>query len=848
MEDSPQTGSDLKETRLALVFSGGVSLAVYESGVALEFYRLVKGEGVYGELKDMIGPVMVDVITGTSAGGMNGVFLANALVNRGDIRKLIPLWLEEGDFDKLLYGPFRKSPKSLLDGDRFLRKIHEALNEKRSDASENTALQPFLDLFVTGTNLDGSREVIEACCDREEETMTHRQVFHFRYCRDLKCGSARTYNDFEGPENLGRLAVAARVTASFPGAFEPVLVKKSMFGDTAAFLEADAFHMDGGVLDNKPLDLALKAIDARSADRKVDRFLFFIDPDPKKVPCRSPLGAPEEYAPFDVVLKAIASIPQYQSLTSAFQDIRDYNREIEDLKRTTGYYEELAGQYRGRQYRDSLGNDPPDEARKRARQKYVHPSDGATALYRAMEDGYLALRLGRDLSPRLLACFTDGREGIEELLAGELAAERERVAPEESEDGERTLGEILCRAKRRLLVLLDLTYPLRLCRYLTARIRELYPEPDRTETLSESQYELITAALNRVKQTISEFQARLEQAIENQAETRSLEIDKLINLLTLIRERVRSAGEPDRTRVALDGFRELNTELGKREAVLENGLLFDELFELVFLKLRNEFNLLKQQLGEPAPQAEGLIEKVAAGFWKLRDALEYFFQRDMLLYPQTVSRRHTRELQTIRYERISPDRAESFIPGLTARDKLAGDRLAHFSGFLSEKWRGNDLVWGRLDASEILIRRLLPGAERAATRERLIAKAQAEIMKEMSRGGLRISEAKNQRDARNLIGKEGMESLPGGKKVEWSLRSAVTLLKIVKQSMAASCFAFLLKKVLTGLNVITGGLAYLALLVNLICRRPVLKWLAIVLFALALVAAGIFLGVRWVSH
>jgi hypothetical protein len=474
----------------------------------------------------------------------------------------------------------------------------------------------------------------------------------------------------------------------------------------------------------------------------------------------------------------------------------------------------------------------------------VHPKDGATALYRAIEDGYLGLRLGRDLSPKLLECFTDGREGIEELLATDLALEREEFL-NEAVHGQKTLGETMCRVKRRILVLLDLKYPLRLCRYLTAQIRDLYPEWNRTAPMPESYRILVTAALNRIKQAISEFQARLEQAVESQSETRALEVDKIINHLALARERIKDTAVEDRREEAMKIFRALKTELQQREAVLENGLLFDELFEIVFLKLRNEFGELKKELGESLPSGDIVIEKVTAGYWRLRDALEYFFQRDMLLYPQTISHQHTRELQNIRYERISPDRAESFIPGLTSRDKLAGDMLAHFSGFLSERWRGNDLVWGRLDSAEIIIRRLMPRPEQAEERDRLISTVQAEILDEMNRMGLRISDSENQRDARNLIGKEGLDSLPGDKKVEWSLRSAVTFMKIVKQSMAESSFAFLLKKVLTLLNFATGGLAYLALFVNLLCRRTVLRIVLIALVVLAVICAAFFLGVYY---
>lgn len=100
MDTQELTEADVKQTRIALAFFGGVALAVYESGVAVEFFRLVKGEGVYAKLKRgigdvSIGEVSVDIITGTSAGGLNGAFLANALVNRGDMRKLLTLWREE---------------------------------------------------------------------------------------------------------------------------------------------------------------------------------------------------------------------------------------------------------------------------------------------------------------------------------------------------------------------------------------------------------------------------------------------------------------------------------------------------------------------------------------------------------------------------------------------------------------------------------------------------------------------------------------------------------------------------------------------------------------------------------
>ena len=65
---------------LAVVLNGGVSLAVWISGVTLELYNL----GVAGGSSDAYYPVLdllradarIDVIAGTSAGGLNGAFLA----------------------------------------------------------------------------------------------------------------------------------------------------------------------------------------------------------------------------------------------------------------------------------------------------------------------------------------------------------------------------------------------------------------------------------------------------------------------------------------------------------------------------------------------------------------------------------------------------------------------------------------------------------------------------------------------------------------------------------------------------------------------------------------------------
>ena len=127
-----------KELRLALVFFGGISLAVYMHGISKEILKLVRAskalhgianrsrrlessypveeacpgaecdtESLYFELLREIGRkvelrVVADVIAGASAGGINGVMLARALAHDLPLEKLRELWLAEADVSELL--------------------------------------------------------------------------------------------------------------------------------------------------------------------------------------------------------------------------------------------------------------------------------------------------------------------------------------------------------------------------------------------------------------------------------------------------------------------------------------------------------------------------------------------------------------------------------------------------------------------------------------------------------------------------------------------------------------------------------------------------------------------------
>src|SRR5215207_4561187 len=125
---------DCQDIRLAVVMNGGVSLAIWISGVALELHHLAMArrwkEPAYLPLLRLLdAKAWVDVIAGTSAGGLNGAFLALGLVRDRDLGGLRDLWRDQGSLDKLLRDPLEKNPPSLFRGDDFfLGAIRDALS------------------------------------------------------------------------------------------------------------------------------------------------------------------------------------------------------------------------------------------------------------------------------------------------------------------------------------------------------------------------------------------------------------------------------------------------------------------------------------------------------------------------------------------------------------------------------------------------------------------------------------------------------------------------------------------------------------------------------------------------
>ncbi|MDX6230951.1 MAG: hypothetical protein QOI76_4341, partial [Frankiales bacterium] len=286
-----------QELRFAMAFTGGVSLAVWMGGIARELDLLIQASdrrqtGVgpahdvstpdedpvrrfYRRLLDLVDvQVAVDVLSGTSAGGINAALLGMANAQRVDLSSLRDTWLSVGSLSQLLRDPREARPPSLLKGDgQLLAALDTAVATIRGDAPA-TQDPRTTDVFITTTFLSPETSRFADDWGTQIVDSDHHGQFHF------------DENALVRKETVPALALAARSSASFPCAFEPSYVPVNEAGlagthpDMATWSNATRSHWaaDGGLLVNRPIAPLLQCIFDRGADREVRRALLYVVP------------------------------------------------------------------------------------------------------------------------------------------------------------------------------------------------------------------------------------------------------------------------------------------------------------------------------------------------------------------------------------------------------------------------------------------------------------------------------------------------------------------------------------------------------------------------------------------
>jgi predicted acylesterase/phospholipase RssA len=271
-------------TFVTLTCSGGISLGAYMGGV---FYELVK-EAVKDEPK-----IVIDIITGASAGAMSGAIAAHYLLGgsrdillSGELEKELfhTAWVKKADIKfieqlkpeelKAIEASFLGKPSqnlSVLSGEAIY-KISEDIKNPQPPLPESTdectkQCNKPLALLMTVTNLQGLLKE-----KAKTKVITNAETREFLFESDRKGGIEEI--------KWNKLVQSARMSGAFPVAFPPIQDSSSITSPNFEDLVDDYFqpdsnprivqpvglrsireannrlkflYSDGGILDNLPI-------------------------------------------------------------------------------------------------------------------------------------------------------------------------------------------------------------------------------------------------------------------------------------------------------------------------------------------------------------------------------------------------------------------------------------------------------------------------------------------------------------------------------------------------------------------------------------------------------------------
>jgi len=338
--------------------------------------------------------VLPDILTGASAGGINAVFLAQAISTGQSLEPLTDLWLENADvsqltddqakpvwrFAKIWVQPVvdwylnrpgnvvsesvspetrkevREKVSSLVrgrwfnppfSGDRFSTMLFEAFESMASRPTGKPLLPPNypIDLLVTTTDFRGHTQLLRLNSPPVVHETEHRLPINFHATVDGG-GNATLGDPME-------LVMAARATASFPGAFPPLQIeeidrlaseKAHDWDGREAFLERimpvhfrdkhldKVSLIDGSVLVNAPFGEAINALGGRQSQREVDRRFVYIDPRPDRV---DDFGENDDPSVgfFGAIFGSLSTIPREQPIRDDLERIEQQSRDAQRLQR-----------------------------------------------------------------------------------------------------------------------------------------------------------------------------------------------------------------------------------------------------------------------------------------------------------------------------------------------------------------------------------------------------------------------------------------------------------------------------------------------------------------------------------
>lgn len=658
--------------------------------------------------------VVIDVVAGASAGAINGVMLAKSLVDDSLLDAQTSGWMNDADVESLtaetvsrwrkwyLY-PFLRAlsywlPRDVgrnaetreklarlvrsswfqppFSGERLCNHFFDALEAMgRSRRAGSSLLPPGqrLDVYASVTDLVGYPRTI-----RLHEELVAREKEHAAFCQlsHSATPSGVAASDFLD-DNVPALVWAARASSSYAGAFPPfhheelqrvLAARKLPWPGERKFLEtsirardgtpayrhfdpAQRYFVDGGIVNNKPFAAALQALNHRAADRQVERYLVYIEPDPSIEDVADP---ERDLGYLSTIRAALSSIPRNQPILDDLteivaQDARvQVNRRIIEANRDE--IERMVAQLSARHAQQPLS---PELV------TYLRTSmlDRAETSMGLAYHVYVQRRVWRLVDALVKAWLELASETAEPAMA---TAMEQSIAGWWQRDGAHAelLDASTTRRNNRQEAFLehfDVTFRIRRLQFLIRRINRYEGDPSLDEAS--------LSALDEFKEDAYGFMERCYRL------RRSEDIDATL-VDGLVDAARRLPLSPEESRPMLKG---LADALGLEGLDRELDRAFYEFLEQLSSESLREA-LIGDYVGFPV--------------------------YDVLLLAPGSLEGGPDPLTPIRVERISPADArslEAVFGGLRCR------RFEGFVGFFNRDYREHDYLWGRLNGAERIV-------------------------------------------------------------------------------------------------------------------------------------------------
>ena len=710
----------IREVRFAATMVGGTSLAIYECGAAIELFRMVHGQGVYGLLKRLTrSHAFVDILSGTSAGGINAITLSAAIANGSDIGPARDIWVRGAGFDDLLNRPEEGAPPTLFRGDSYYmdqqRKLfNDIVNRttrpdsplpsgfpgKVSDPRTGKEQGYDLDLFVTGTYFEGQGRAFFDISDQPIFTADFNGVFHLKHrprrsvshfrpdLPDPGDATFKTQQDSKNREKTAnRLARIGRTTSSLPALFEPSKVTREIVGNTIT-LQRDGdktnWFFDGGFLNNRPINLALNEVFNRSATTEVSRKFVLVEPV-AIAPPQHTADAPAAPSAVKALLFYL-TVPGNQSISASLQDLADFNHKVVRTAQTLRYIRQ-----------------------QRVIDRKIAVSSGEWNVWRKMREEDLIFDALWAVSQGM--SFSNLGGVLDEAAIFLPEVDRERRLTLFNAVKSRLSDTDIKTIIRRLLEKPDLKTLFRWVNLVRAEVRDLR-FPRNPDNLKPDPYksQLSYEAETHWSETRGDASGNVKDLLEALTTLRSEITADMYTLQNAIQTMVKSD---------LDNAAGAATAVAPEQVV--NSILtqwttaFDKspAYQEQLLKLTQELaEALRPLILQN--QTTRIHDGDDPFGWALDKSsplllMQSIHDLDAILYPyQRLAESRGESPVDVIY--VSARSRQGGLSGVPAEDKLAGDALFNAGGFLKRAWRVNDIMWGQLDTADALVAELLEPA------------------------------------------------------------------------------------------------------------------------------------------